>query len=152
MDTVAITAGNGEQQGFDTGATRSASEGKIDFEGHINPFVEHVYGKYMNEHRVQRDGKLRASDNWQLGIPIPNYMKSLVRHMNELRCMYRGTTMINSDNGEVFKLRDVLCALRFNIDGLMLELIKDAKLDYAALPESVRVGYEKKAGIAQEGA
>jgi hypothetical protein len=114
--------GNGEQQGFTTGATRSTAEGKIDYEGHINPEVLAIFGDYMSRHRVQRDGKLRASDNWQKGIPIPNYIKSLIRHTMELWRMYRGYPVVNPDSGEHFTFRDVCCAIMFNIMGLILEL------------------------------
>lgn len=115
-------AGNGSQQGFATGATRSSSEGKIDFEGHFNPEVLAIFGDYMNRHRVQRDGRVRASDNWQQGIPLYRYVKSLVRHVLEFWRMWRGTAVNNVDNGQLFTFNDVLCAIMFNTMGILYEM------------------------------
>jgi hypothetical protein len=119
---TATQVGNGEQVSFPTGATRSTSEDKVDFEGHINPEVQAIFGQYMHDHRVQRDGRLRASDNWQRGVPIYRYVKSLIRHTFEFWRMWRGNIVINVDNGHPFTLREVLCAIRFNVDGLIYEL------------------------------
>lgn len=116
------TGNNAQQSQFQTGATRSTSEGKIDFEGHIHPEVLQVYGEYMHRHRVQRDGQLRASDNWQEGIPVYRYVKSFVRHGIEFWRMWRGTAVVNPDSGAYFTFGDVLCALMFNIMGIIYEL------------------------------
>jgi hypothetical protein len=51
-----------------TGATRDTSNGKNDYEGFNNPLVELAFGDYMTEHRIQSDGSLRDSDNWQQGF------------------------------------------------------------------------------------
>lgn len=114
--------GNGEQNQFTTGATRSTSEGKVDFEGHINPEVLAIFGDYMNRHRYQRDGQLRASDNWQQGIPLFRYVKSLIRHTFEFWRMWRGVAVVNPDSGTHFTFQDVLCALMFNIMGIIYEM------------------------------
>ena len=121
--------GNGEQTGFETGATRSTDEGKPDFEGFLSPEVLTIYANYMNHHRIQRDGQVRASDNWQLGIPPDRYVKSLVRHVFELWSMWRGHGRINADNGRPFTFEDVLCAIMFNTMGLLFELKKADILD-----------------------
>lgn len=60
---------------FPTGATRNLDDDKIDFEGFLSPLVIERYGQYMHRHRVQADGILRDSDNWQRGIPLSAYMK-----------------------------------------------------------------------------
>lgn len=125
--------GNGAQEGFTTGATRSTSEGKVDFEGHINPEVLAIYGDYMHRHRVQRNGKLRASDNWQQGIPLHRYMKSLLRHTFELWRMWRGTGVVNPDSGGFFQFRDVLCAILFNVMGMIYEMNKRSPHDLNAI-------------------
>ena len=117
-------AGNGPQQGFTTGATRSTDAGKVDFEGHINPDVLAVFGEYMNAHRVQRDGRVRASDNWQQGIPIYRYVKSLVRHTFEFWRMWRGSVVVNSDNGSYFTFREVTSAIMFNVMGIVFEAVQ----------------------------
>lgn len=116
-------AGNGPQTGFMTGATRSTSEGKVDYEGHISPFVLDVFGEYMNAHRVQRDGRIRASDNWQQGIPIYRYVKSLIRHTFEFWKMWRGAEVKNIDaGGKPFTFREVLSAILFNVMGIIFEM------------------------------
>ena len=114
--------GNGEQTHFTTGATRSTDDGKPDYEGFLHPEVLAIYGYYMNRHRIQRDGNIRASDNWQQGIPINRYMKSLVRHVFELWSMWRGNPRINLDNQQRFTFEDVLCAILFNTMGLLYEM------------------------------
>ncbi len=114
--------GNGSQTGFTTGATRSTDANKVDYEGHINPEVLAIYGDYMNRHRVQRDGQLRQSDNWQKGIPLYRYVKSLIRHTFEFWRMWRGTTVLNPDNNKLFTFQDVLCAILFNVMGIMYEM------------------------------
>lgn len=65
---------------FDTGATRDTDEGKLDFEGFLSPLALERFAEYMNKHRQQSDGSLRDSDNWQKGIPVKQYMKSMWRH------------------------------------------------------------------------
>ena len=58
---------------FDTGATRDQDTTKPDFEGFLSPFVIERFGEYMSKHRVQVDGSIRDSDNWQKGIPFCGY-------------------------------------------------------------------------------
>ena len=55
----------GNVRTFSTGATRDTDKDKIDYEGFMHPLCIEAYGKYMNKHRVQTDGNLRDSDNWQ---------------------------------------------------------------------------------------
>lgn len=69
---------------FDTGATRDVDTGKPDYEAFISPRVIEAYGAYMHFNRMQADGKLRAGDNWQKGIPSDAYMKSGWRHFFDL--------------------------------------------------------------------
>jgi len=122
--------GNGDQTDFTTGATRSADVDKIDYEGHIHPNVLALFGDYMHRHRVQRDGKVRASDNWQEGIPVYRYVKSLVRHTFEFWRMWRGTLVQSPDSPiyAPFTINDVLCAILFNTMGLILELNRPSEV------------------------
>lgn len=137
-------AGNGVQTGFSTGATRSTDENKIDFEGHLNPEVLHIFGEYMHRHRVQRDGQLRASDNWQKGIPIHRYVKSLIRHTFEFWRMWRGYAVQNPDNGQLFTFRDVLSANLFNTMGILLELRRREMLGLRYLATTEREEEESR--------
>ena len=54
---------------FETGATRDSDDTKLDFEGFLAPECIVRYAEYMQRHRIQPDDELRASDNWQLGMP-----------------------------------------------------------------------------------
>jgi hypothetical protein len=67
---------------FSTGATRDTDEGKLDFEGFLSPTVLKAFAEYMHEKRKMPDGSLRDSDNWQRGIPVDAYMKSMWRHFS----------------------------------------------------------------------
>ena len=104
---------------FDTGAVRDTDEGKLDYEGFLSPIVQQEYARYMHRHRVQADGRLRSSDNWQKGIPLDAYMKSMYRHFMDVALLHRGHT---PDSG-VDRI-EALCAVRFNVDGYLHELLK----------------------------
>jgi hypothetical protein len=65
---------------FGTGATRDLDANKLDFEGFLSPLVLERYAEHMHKARRMPDGSMRDSDNWQLGIPVVVYMKSLFRH------------------------------------------------------------------------
>jgi len=99
---------------FETGATRDTEEGKLDYEGFLSPFVLRRFAEYMHKHRVQADGSLRASDNWQKGIPVDAYMKSLCRHFMEVWLEY--------DQGRIDA--ESLCAMFFNVQGLLHESLR----------------------------
>lgn len=105
---------------FSTGATRDSDNTKIDFEGFLSPLVLRRFGEYMNRHRVQADGGLRASDNWQLGIPKDAYMKSMWRHFYDVWCRHRGHATLSGESQE-----EELCALLFNVQGYLHELLKE---------------------------
>lgn len=65
---------------FASGATRDTDSGKPDYEGYLSPVVIEAYGAYMLKHQHLPDGTVRPSDNWQLGIPKAELMKSMWRH------------------------------------------------------------------------
>ena len=102
---------------YKTGATRDKEEGKLDYEGFLSPLVIERFGEYMNKHRIQSDGVLRASDNWQKGIPKEDYIKSGFRHFMDWWKEHRGH---DSREG----LEDSLCALMFNVQGYLHEHLK----------------------------
>jgi hypothetical protein len=101
---------------FETGATRDTEENKPDYEGFISPIVLQRYAEYMNKHRIQSDGKLRASDNWQKGIPRDVYIKSLWRHFMDVWLEHRGS---KSRDG----IEDALCGVLFNAMGYLFEIL-----------------------------
>lgn len=107
---------------FKTGATRDNDNTKLDYEGFLSPLVLERYAQYMNIHRIQADGKLRDSDNWQKGIPLVAYIKSLFRHMLDVWRIHRGYETINGN--EEVNIEDALCAVIFNASGYLHEYLK----------------------------
>lgn len=116
-----LLTGSGVARTFETGATRDTNQGKLALEAFLSPEVLLEYAEYLNKHRHQSDGKLRAGDNWQKGIPLDVYIDSLIRHVFELWKNHR--------RGLVD--RDVVSAVMFNAMGYMFELIRG---NYPALP------------------
>ena len=103
---------------FSTGATRDVDTEKYDYEGFLSPIVLERYAAYMHKHRHQADGKLRDSDNWQKGIPIPVYMKSLWRHFMDLWMGHRGKPI---------DMEETLCAMLFNTMGYLHEHLQSKR-------------------------
>lgn len=116
---------------FESGATRNLDDTKPDFEGFLSPLVLRAYGAYMHRHRILPNGDMRASDNWQAGIPLDVYAKSAFRHFLDFHAGHRGYETAQS-------LEDDLCALLFNISGYLHEYLKAG--------EPVRVSFEPATG------
>lgn len=118
---------------FASGATRDADTDKLDLEGFLSPLVIDRFGEYMHEKRKLPDGSYRDSDNWQLGIPLAQYMKSLLRHVKDAWSAHRGYGTRSGDDIET-----ELCAVLFNAQGYLHELLK-AKQDVKAQKDHRRV-------------
>lgn len=86
----------------------------------ISPLVIQRFGEYMQKHQRQADGSLRASDNWKKGIPVAAYMQSLWRHLQDLWLHHEGY-----GDKAVESLEDSLCAIIFNAQGMLHELVKE---------------------------
>lgn len=114
---------------FDTGATRSANDDKLDFRGFLSPITLRSYAEYMHKHRHQADGTLRASDNWKKGIPLDSFMESMWRHFFAVWEGY--------EKGDVQE--EDLAALFFNVHGFMHEWLKKK-------PETINDTIEKLKG------
>jgi hypothetical protein len=108
---------------FASGATRDGEDGKLDYEGFLSPLVLERFARYMHKHRAQGDGKLRDSDNWQKGIPLAAYMKSGWRHFMDWWQIHRGKPWGRPAENEA--LEDALCALLFNVQGYLHELLSE---------------------------
>jgi hypothetical protein len=104
---------------FDTGATRNSDSGKLDYEGFLSPVVLERYARYMNAHRRQPDGTMRDSDNWMRGIPRQQYAKSTFRHFMDVLLLTRGWPKAATTTD----LEDALCAVLFNVMGLLHEVL-----------------------------
>jgi hypothetical protein len=102
-----------EMRSFEGGATRNTDDGKLDYEGFLSPFALKAYCEYLDKHRVQADGKLRDSDNWQSGFGPGVCMKSLLRHTWDAWMIHRGGVVL--EDGKVVSKKDALCAAAFNI-------------------------------------
>lgn len=119
---------------FATGATRSSEAGRYDPEGFFSPLVFERFCEYMNKHRVQPDGSIRDSDNWQKGIPLHTYMKGLWRHFLHLWSRHRGFTPTDSMAGS--NVEEDLCAILFNTQGYLHELLKSKQVVDSTLKPS----------------
>lgn len=123
-----------EVRRFESGATRDTAEGKFDYEGFLSPLVIEEYARYMHANRVLPDGTLRAADNWQLGIPLVAYAKSLWRHHMAFWKAHRG-------HPDTDPIRESLCAIIFNASGYLHEILScraapKAFPDASDLPDS----------------
>lgn len=107
---------------FETGATRSAEGDKYDYEGFLSPLALERFGAYMHAHRKQPDGTVRDSDNWQKGIPVPQYVKSLWRHLVSTWKHFRLNWQTPAGLGP--EIEDDLCAVIFNAQGMLHEILK----------------------------
>ena len=108
---------------FNSGATRDTDVNKLDFEGFLSPLALQAFAEYMHANRVQSDGTLRSSDNWQKGIPLDAYMKSMWRHFFAVWSTYRDA--IGFEGGEYQDIQITnLCALLFNVQGMLHEMVK----------------------------
>jgi hypothetical protein len=108
---------------FETGATRDNDANKLDYDGFLSPLVLKRYAEYLHKHRVQADGKIRASDNWQKGIPLSAYMKSLWRHFMDVWTRHHYPSVKFPD----MELQEALCAVIFNASGYLHELLKQER-------------------------
>jgi hypothetical protein len=104
---------------FKSGATRDTEDGKIDIEGHLSPLALMRYCSYMHKHRKTAEG-IRASDDWQKGMPLDVYMKSLLRHVFDVWGAHRQYELLPLDGKE-----DALCGVIFNALGMLHEIEKE---------------------------
>lgn len=102
---------------FETGATRDVDTDKLDYEAFLSPTVLKRYAEFMHKNRFQKDGSMRAGDNWAKGIPLEVYMKSAWRHFMEWWLSHR--------RGEADE--EALVALMFNTMGYLHETLKTAR-------------------------
>jgi len=116
---------------FESGATRNM-EVDPDYHGFLSPLALHAYGEYMHAHRLQADGTVRASDNWQLGMPDDSYVRSLVRHVHDVELIQDGyEELARHDERDDNVLLAHLSAALFNIQGMlhnvMLAILEDER-------------------------
>lgn len=117
---------SGKVRKFDSGATRDTDENKYDYEAFFSPLVLERRAAFMHKNRIQPDGGLRDGDNWQKGIPLDQYAKSEWRHHHQFWKLHRDYPTLD-EKGNVVELEDAICALMFNLEGYLHELLKDKK-------------------------
>lgn len=112
---------------FATGATRDVDTTKLDYEGFLSPLVLRRYAEYLHKHRIQANGDLRASDNWQKGIPRPVYMKSAWRHFMEWWWLHRVGTSGHQADAPIYDddIQEAICAVIFNACGYLHETLRE---------------------------
>jgi hypothetical protein len=108
---------------FESGANRDDDTRKMDFEGFLSPVVVRRYAEYMHAHRFGHPDGIRAADNWQRGIPQEAYMKSAWRHFMDWWLIHRDHVAEDAD-GQLVDVQDALCALLFNVQGYLHEVLK----------------------------
>lgn len=118
--SIKTVGDDGEVREFSTGATRGTKEGKLCYSGFFSPLVLKRVAEYMHKHRHLENGGLRAPDNWQRGMPVEEYMDSMWRHFFDVWANQRGFGgLAESDD-----LVEALCALFFNVQGMMHEELR----------------------------
>ena len=124
---------------FETGASRSADNGRYDPEAFLSPQVLEGFCEYMQRNRQLADGSLRDGDNWQKGIPLPVYAKGLNRHHLHFWARHRGAPI--ADENATGSVKDDLHAILFNAMGYLFELYREEN----NLKANVPVKLESKA-------
>jgi len=109
---------------FESGAIRDNNTDKLDYDEATHPLVEMSFGEFMHGHTYLRDGTRRPADNWQKGIPRKEYMKSMKRHMMDAWALHHDIVVKDRTDGHLVTLEEALNAMKFNINGYILELLK----------------------------
>lgn len=108
---------------FESGATRDSDTEKFDLEGFLSYPVIMRYAEYMHKHRIQADGQLRDSDNWQKFFGENHKevcMKSLYRHFMAMWGNHRG---YKTDE----EIEDSICGVLFNTIAYYHKYLHDKK-------------------------
>lgn len=109
---------------FATGATRNDDTHKLSYRGFLSFRVLRKFAEYMHGKRIQADGVYRDPDNWKKGIDVQVYQESLNRHLFDLNRIFEGEVVHDDDTGEELDKETLLCAIMFNTQGMLFELLK----------------------------
>lgn len=110
---------------FETGATRDSNDTKLAYTGFFSPLVLNRRAHYMHAHRVQADGNVREANNWKKGMSPEVYLESMFRHVMDLWILQEGGSFIDVNTDEGFQVEEALCAIMFNAEGMLHEILKD---------------------------
>ena len=79
----------------------------------------------MHKHRLQADGSIRDSRNWQKGLTLQVYMESKWRHFYDVWALHEsGEKTIIREDGEEVDIEEALCGEFFNLQGYLHEYLK----------------------------
>lgn len=129
---------------FKGGATRDTSNGKFEPLGFIHPYCDYNFCQYMHKHRLQSNGELRDSDNWQSGFGKETLAHSFTRHVEDFKLLHYGFFVYEDrNNGQAVRrvlneelkelppnwkqitMTDALNGCRFNSEAYKLEHFKE---------------------------
>lgn len=129
---------------FATGATRDDAANKPHYWGYMSPWAWKEFAGYMLQHETQADGKKREPGNWKLGIPMPAYEDSLLRHTMDWKMTLEQIrdTKVDWDPEGTGALEDnaieLACAMMFNLQGWLHEAVRAREARrYLPEPEAV---------------
>lgn len=106
---IETTVKDNDKRRFNTGAQRDNDVGKPDLIESLSWLALHRHGLYMRS-KEERYGR----GNWKKGIPIEEYEKSVMRHLQKY--------LANKYDGGSFEPEeDHLCAALFNLIGMIHE-------------------------------
>jgi hypothetical protein len=106
---------------FNSGAYRDGEAGKLDYTRGLCPNVLERYMEFLSANREQSNGDMRDFDNWKRGIPVRSYLSSLGRHFWTVWKYFVGFKKPVTETGDIV---DELCAIMFNVNGLIHEILK----------------------------
>lgn len=115
--------GEGGGRTFDTGAIRDVDTSKVNVMGHISPLVTKRYCQFLHDCRTLKDGTRRDAENWKLGMTKTAWLESLVRHMEDVKLIADGYP----DEANTPDMEKALCAVLFNTQGLLYELLRERR-------------------------
>ncbi len=107
---------------FESGADRSSDAGKSHPDRALSPLVLERFAKYMLDHNSTANPP-RSDDQWQLGFPQDSFMESGWRHVHAWWSLHRGLPVKNEKGQPVTDIQEVLCAVFFNVQGYLHNLL-----------------------------
>jgi hypothetical protein len=93
--------------------TKDSGEDKLEFSRFFSSKVLRRRAEFMRKYN-----SLKTPDSWKKGIPEIEYVASLFRHFMDIWSFYEAGR-VECD------IRESLCALMFNAEGLLHEILKD---------------------------
>ena len=90
---------------------------------HESALVRRIMAEYMHKNRFMPDGSMREADNWKFGFGLDVVHKSLRGHFQDLAEIMEGHKVV--EKGKEITPFDALCGVKFNLEVIMHELMKD---------------------------